>query len=69
MHKAFNCGKTHADGNRFASVDVRIGNFSSLLLEVLTASAEDLATCEIRGQDPETRKYRTYDWDGYSLLS
>lgn len=58
----------HADGIRFASVDVKINDFQTLLVELLTESADDLAACEIRVQEPETRKYRTYGWDGYSLL-
>ncbi|MCA9066439.1 MAG: hypothetical protein KDA96_25400 [Planctomycetaceae bacterium] len=55
-------------GDSFSSVDVKINDFQTLLVDVLTESADDAAACEIRVQEPETRKDRTYGWDGYSPL-
>jgi hypothetical protein len=58
----------HADRTYFASVNVAIDEFQQLLVELLTEFPDDLAKVKIRVQYPETRRYRVYGWDGYSLL-
>jgi hypothetical protein len=58
----------HADRTYFASVNVVIDDFQQLFVELLTEFPDDLAKVKIRVQYPETRRYRVYGWDGYSLL-
>jgi hypothetical protein len=58
----------HAEGVRFAEVNVTIDDFQSLVVKLLTDSPNDLSKCEIRVRNPETRKTRKYGWDGISLL-
>ena len=48
---------------------MKMDDFQAFIVEVLSESPEDLAKCEIRVQEPETRECRAYGWDGYSLLT
>jgi hypothetical protein len=59
----------HADMTYFASVKLGIGDFQAVFIDLLTESPDAMEACEIRVQVPETRTYRIYGWDGYSLLS
>jgi hypothetical protein len=59
----------HAARTSFASVDMEIDDFQSVVVDLLTDSPGDLAACEIRVREPETRNDRTYGWNGYALLS
>ena len=59
----------HENRTYFASVNVEIDDFQSLFIELLTEYPDDLAKIEIRVQYPETKRYRLYGWDGYSLLT
>jgi len=52
----------------FASVNVAIENFQQLFVELLTDSPDDLAKIKVRVRYPESKRYRMYGWDGYSLL-
>lgn len=56
------------DRTYFASVNVTVDDFQSIFVELLIQFPSDLAKCEIRAQYPESKKYRLYGWDGYSLL-
>jgi hypothetical protein len=58
-----------ADRTYFASVDVRITDFQSLFVRLLTDSPDDLAKCEIVVREPESKRKRTYGWNGYSLFN
>ena len=58
----------HKDRICFASVNVSIDDFQVVFVELLTEYPEDLAKCEIRVQYPESKRYRVYGWDGYSLI-
>jgi hypothetical protein len=58
-----------ADRTYFASLDIKIDDFRSVFVGLLTDSPLDLAKCEITVREPESKKKRTYGWNGYSLAS
>lgn len=59
----------HEKRTYFASVNAAIEDFQSVFVDLLTEYPGDLAKCEIRVQYPETKRYRSYGWDGYSLFT
>ena len=59
----------HADRVYFAANDIKIPDFQSIFVSLLTESPRDLAKCEIVVRTPESKKKRRYGWDGYSLLN
>lgn len=59
----------HANRIYFASLDIKIDNFQSVFISLLADSPSDLAKCEIIVRVPESKRKRTYGWDGYSLLN
>ena len=59
----------HADRTYFASVNVAVDNFQAVVVELLSESPDDLTACSVRVQEPETRTFRRYGWDGYSLFN
>jgi len=59
----------HAERTYFASVNVAVDDFLAIVVELLTEYPDDLNACSVRVQEPETRKYRQYGWDGYSLYN
>lgn len=51
----------------FSYVDVGIGDFQSVVVEMLSRYPDDLTECSIRVCVPESKRSRLYGWDGYSL--
>ena len=51
----------------FAFVDAGIGDYQSLVVDLLCRYPEDLDQCTIRVFEPESKRSRAYGWDGYSL--
>ncbi|MEZ5941976.1 MAG: hypothetical protein R3C18_11330 [Planctomycetaceae bacterium] len=51
----------------FAYVDAGIGDYQSLVVELLCRYPDDLEQCAIRVFEPESKRLRVYGWDGYSL--
>lgn len=64
-HGAISFASDHID---FAFVDSRIGDLQVILISMLAQSPRDYAKCVIRVREPESKRTRTYGWDGYSLL-
>jgi hypothetical protein len=52
----------------FAALDIKIPNFQSEFVKLLVDSPNDLSKCEIVVRESETKKKRSYGWDGYSLI-
>ncbi|WP_037229825.1 hypothetical protein, partial [Rhodopirellula baltica] len=59
----------HQDRTYYKANNVAIGDSQSLLVDLLTEFPDDLDRCEIRVRFPETRRFRSYGWDGMTLLS
>jgi len=57
----------HENRTYFKSVNVQIDDFQTLFVKLLTEYPEDLAIFRIRVRDPESKRIRVYEWDGYSL--
>jgi hypothetical protein len=53
----------------FASVDLGVDDFQSVLIGLLVDAPDDLAICEITVREPETSRRRAYGWNGHSLLN
>lgn len=51
----------------FAFVDAGIGDYQSLVVDLLCRYPEDLGDCAIRVFEPESKRSRIYGWDGYLL--
>jgi hypothetical protein len=45
-----------------------IDDFQGLFVELLAEFPDALAKIKIRVQYPDSKRYRYYGWDGYSLL-
>jgi hypothetical protein len=59
----------HARRTYFASLDLKISDFQSVFIRLLTDSPTDLSKCEIVVREPESKRKRTYGWNGHSLLN
>ncbi len=57
----------HEKRTYFAAVNVAIDSLQRLFVELLVEFPDDLAKIKIRVQYPESKRYRTYGWDGYAL--
>lgn len=58
----------HEKRTYFASVKIEIDDFQRLFVELLAENPNDLDKCDIRVRYPETKRFRHYGWDGYSLI-
>jgi hypothetical protein len=59
----------HADRVYFAANDIEVPDFQSIFVGLLAEDPRDLAKCEIVVRLPESKKKRTYGWDGYALCN
>ncbi len=66
---AFGAIMIHADRTYFAVLNIHTNDFQSLVVELLTEFPDDVTKCEIRVQEPETRRFRSYGWNGNSFLA
>ncbi len=53
----------------FASVNLKIDDFQSIVVGMLADSPRDLSVCEVAVFIPESKRKRLYGWNGYSLLN
>jgi hypothetical protein len=60
----FQAGRTY-----FAWGGDGLGDFQAAVVGLLAESPTDLARCEIVVRVPESRRSRSYGWDGHSLIT
>lgn len=53
----------------YSAHNIRVVDSQLLFVTLLSGSPRDLAICEVEVREPESRRRRTYGWDGRMLLS
>ena len=58
----------HANRIYLAATKMSDVDFQAIVIELLSEYVDDLMACSVRVQEPETRRYRRYGWDGHALF-
>jgi len=53
----------------YSASDFRTSDSQALFVQMLASSPRDLAICEVKVREPETRRCRSYGWNGRLLIS
>jgi hypothetical protein len=59
----------HAERVYFQANDVKVPDFQTILVNLLTETPRDLSKCEIIVYLPESKRKRRYGWDGYAFFN